>query len=88
MHSGLRSGLGQPLGEPGVQTCYQGDLWGFYHGPAPARRGLCSAQTRKLEAMNASILSNMAGLLVREVWGAFEHRQKQRIRQARQQGLA
>jgi len=33
--------------------------------------------------MNAAILSNMAGLLVREVWGAFEHRQKQRIRQAR-----
>ena len=47
------------------------------------RRGLCSAQTRKLEAVNAAILSNMAGLLVREVWGAFEHRQKQRIRQAR-----
>jgi len=51
------------------------------HG-AP-RRGLCSAEARKLEAMNAAILSNMAGLLVREVWGAFEHRQKQRIRQAR-----
>ncbi|KAK9834139.1 hypothetical protein WJX81_001741 [Elliptochloris bilobata] len=43
--------------------------------------GLCSAQTRKLEATNSAILSNMAGLLVREVWGAFEHRQKQRIRQ-------
>ena len=33
--------------------------------------------------MNAGILSSMAGLLVREVWGSLEHRMKQRMHKAR-----
>lgn len=44
---------------------------------------MCSAETRKQEAVNAGILSSMAGLLVREVWGSLEHRMKQRMHKAR-----
>ncbi|CAL8465638.1 g5174 [Coccomyxa elongata] len=42
---------------------------------------LCHSKAYTLDFMNRSILKNMADLMVREVWGAYEHAHSQRILQ-------
>lgn len=44
-------------------------------------RVLCHSKAYMLDFMNRSILKNMADLMVREVWGAYEHAHSQRILQ-------
>jgi hypothetical protein len=42
---------------------------------------LLHSQPYKLDAINSTILKNMADLMVREVWGAYQHAHEQRILQ-------
>ncbi len=44
-------------------------------------RVLCHSQPYTLDLVNHTILKNMADLMVREVWGAYEHAHSQRILQ-------
>ncbi len=46
-----------------------------------ACRCLCHSKPRSFEAANRMILGNMADLMVREIWGAYEHAHRQRILQ-------
>ena len=45
------------------------------------RRCLCNAKPRKFDLSNKLIMGNMADLVVRELWGAYEHQHKQRVMQ-------
>ena len=44
-------------------------------------RCLCKAKPRKFDMSNKLIMGNMADLVVRELWGAYEHQHKQRVMQ-------
>ena len=44
-------------------------------------RCLCNAKARKFDLSNKLIMGNMADLVVRELWGAYEHQHKQRVMQ-------
>ena len=44
-------------------------------------RCLCNAKPRKFDLSNKLIMGNMADLVVRELWGAYEHQHKQRVMQ-------
>ena len=44
-------------------------------------RCLCNAKPRKFDMSNKVIMGNMADLVVRELWGAYEHEHKQRVMQ-------
>ena len=44
-------------------------------------RCLCHSKPCSFEAANRMILGNMADLMVREIWGAYEHAHRQRILQ-------
>ena len=45
------------------------------------RRCLCNAKPQKFDISNKLIMGNMADLVVRELWGAYEHQHKQRVMQ-------
>ena len=47
----------------------------------PMRRCLCHTKQRAFNAGESGILGNMAELMVREIWGAYEHVHQHRIAQ-------
>ena len=49
--------------------------------PACQRRCLFNARPRKFDVSDKLIMGNMADLMVRELWGAYEHEHKQRVMQ-------
>ncbi len=44
-------------------------------------RCLCNAKPRRFDISNKMIMGNMSDLVVRELWGAYEHEHKQRVMQ-------